>query len=228
MAKDNRTLEMFSDNLDEELNWRRKELTILYDKLPKQKNSEQPALLRANYVMLYAHWEGFTKAIFQHYIDYVKLRKLTLKELKPCFIARIIRPKGANEKGVYQEVSKIEFLINGLENRAYITDTNVSTKSNLRFGVFVDILAEVGLTIQNIEPIERRERNFSTNERRISTEIVENEIDKLVDVRNEVAHGKYLLVSYESFIYVREITMTLMENVKNKLYQAALQEKYKK
>ena len=79
MAKDNRTLTMFSDNLDEELNWRKKELTILYNKLPKQKNLEQPALLRANYVMLYAHWEGFIKSIFQHYIDYVKLRGLTLK-----------------------------------------------------------------------------------------------------------------------------------------------------
>jgi hypothetical protein len=227
MAKENRTLAMFSDNLDEELNWRKKELTTLYNKLPKQSNSEQPALLRANYVMLYAHWEGFVKAVFQHYIDYVKLRGLTLKELKPCFIARIIRSKGANEKGVYQEVSKIEFLINGLENRAYITDTTVSTKSNLRFSVFMDILAEVGLIIQNIEPIESRERNFNTNERRISTEIIETEIDKLVDIRNEVAHGKYLLVSYESFIYAREITMTLMENVKEKLYQAAAQEKYK-
>ena len=91
----------------------------------------------------------------------------------------------------------------------------------------MDILAEVGLTIQNIEPIEKRERNFNTNERRISTEIVETEINKLVDIRNEVAHGKYLPVSYESFIYAREVTMTFMENIKEKLYQAAAQEKYK-
>lgn len=227
MAKDNRTLEMFSDNLDDEFGWRRQELNTLYSKLSKNENADQTALLRANYVMLYAHWEGFIKSIFQHYIDYVKLRKLPLKELRSCFIARIIRSKGTSEKGIYQEVSKIEFIINGLENRAYLTDITVSTKSNLKFSVFKDILAEVGLTLQYLEPIERREKKFSTNEKRISTEIVETEINKLVDIRNEVAHGKYLPVSYESFIYAREVTIALMENVKEKLYQAAAQEKYK-
>jgi len=226
MSKANRTLEMFSDNLDDELGWRRQELLILKNKIPAQKNIDQTTLLRANYAMLYAHWEGFIKSIAENYIDYVKLRRLNLQDLKPCFIARIIRSKGSNETRINQDIIKIEFLIDKLTSRAHFTDTTVSTKFNLSFVVFKDILAEIGLNIQDIEPVLDYRATSKNNQ--VNVKKIETEIDSLVKIRNDVAHGKKLVVmTYDDFIGKWDIIILFMQNVKEKLYQAAAQEKYK-
>jgi hypothetical protein len=226
MAKENRTLEIFSDNLDDELGWRRQELLILKNKIPVQKNIEQNTLLRANYAILYAHWEGFIKSISENYIDYVKLRRLNLQDLKPCFIARIIRSKGSNETRINQDIIKIEFLIDKLTSRAHFTDTTVSTKFNLSFVVFKDILKEIGLKIQDIEPIIDYKATSKNNQ--VNVKRIETENDSLVKIRNDVAHGKKLVeMTYDDFIGKWNIIILFMQNVKEKLYQAALKEKYK-
>ena len=61
MSKENRTEQMLVDNLDNDLAWRIKELSIIKNKIPQSKNNEQEALIRAGVTILYAHWEGFVK-----------------------------------------------------------------------------------------------------------------------------------------------------------------------
>ncbi len=224
MAKDNRTLEMLSDNLDNELGWRRQELLVLKNKIPSKNNTEQTALLRANYAMLYAHWEGFIKSISENYLNYVSLRKLNVVELKACFIARIIRSKGNNEKRIYQEITKIEFILSQLNNRVHLSDNKVSTKSNLTFTVFEDILTELGLNVEDLEPV----IDYKNESNDINMKKIRTEIDNLVVIRNDVAHGKKLVeMTYDDFIGKWEIVILFMQNIKEKLYQAAAQEKYK-
>lgn len=67
---------MLVDNLDNDLAWRIKELSIIKNKIPQAKNNEQEALIRAGVTILYAHWEGFVKNAAECYLNFVSLRRL--------------------------------------------------------------------------------------------------------------------------------------------------------
>lgn len=45
MSKDNRTIEILQKNLDEDMAWRIKELSILKNKISPQKGTEQDVLI---------------------------------------------------------------------------------------------------------------------------------------------------------------------------------------
>jgi len=76
MSKNNRTLEMLQNNLDQDFAWRIKELTTIKNRIPQKKEDLQDALIRAGITMLYAHWEGFIKNATEQYLNYVSLRRL--------------------------------------------------------------------------------------------------------------------------------------------------------
>ncbi len=96
MSKDNRTIEILQKNLDEDMAWRIKELSILKNKIPPQKGTEQDVLIRAGITTLYAHWEGFIKYAAECYLQFVSLRKLNYHQLDYCFVALSSR-KSINE-----------------------------------------------------------------------------------------------------------------------------------
>lgn len=223
MAKDNRTLEHLSDNLDEELGWRRQELSILKKEIPSQINPKQAAFIRAGITMLYAHWEGFIKKAAENYINFVALRRLDLKELKPCFIVRIIRSKAIEQSKVHQEITRVEFILESLENRAYIPETSISTKFNLKFERFEDVLIEVGLDISDVEPF-----HDSSEKQNIGVSIIKREINDLVNDRNKIAHGKNLQISFIDFQQTYKTVMIAMETFKIRLFEAAQTKKYKR
>ena len=80
MSKDNRTIEILQKNLDEDMAWRIRELSILKTKIPRQKGTEQDVLIRAGITTLYAHWEGFIKYAAECYLQFVSLKKLNYHE----------------------------------------------------------------------------------------------------------------------------------------------------
>jgi hypothetical protein len=218
MSKENRTLEMLLENLDEDFSWRIKELNIIKNKIPRVKNSsvrddEQDALIRAGITILYAHWEGFVKFAADCYLNYVSLKKLKHNELQSCFLALCLKKK-INEletnKFELQQVA-VEFLLDELEKRAYIPyEGIIQTKSNLKFWVFRDICIIIGIDYKKYQ-------------------LKEKAIDKqLVERRNNIAHGKYLLVDYEGYISIYNLVIEMMRNVKNDIFDAASNEKYKR
>ncbi len=223
MPKDNRTLSQFSDNLDAELDWRRQELLVLKNAIPAQEsNPKQKSFIRAGITMLYAHWEGFVKNTATHYLNYVALRGLSVQELHPAFVARIMRGKANDKKQVEQDIERIAFVLSQLDKKVHIPDTSISTKSNLKFKVFEDILTDLGLSINNIEPFED-----AVQHKEINTIVVKNTIDKLVGDRNEIAHGKYLSITYEEFIQSYKLIINVFETLKKRFIDLAEQEKYK-
>ena len=148
MAKTNRTIIELLDNLNRELSWRRRELNFIKDKISRDVSEAQKSLIRACVTMLYAHWEGFVKNVTEAYLNFVSLRRLTHKELKPCFVAIAMRKKFDLIKSNYFEnqANAIEFLLNELDRRAFIPYRDViSTKSNLNFGILKDICSVIGI-----------------------------------------------------------------------------------
>jgi hypothetical protein len=218
MSKENRTLEMLLENLDEDFSWRIKELNIIKNKIPRVKNSsvrddEQDALIRAGITILYAHWEGFVKFAADCYLNYVSLRGLKHNELQSCFLALCLKKKINELETNKFELQKlaVEFLLDELEKRAYIPyEGIIQTKSNLKFWVFRDICIIIGIDY----------KKYQLKEKAIDRQLVER--------RNNIAHGKYLLVDYDGYISIYNLVIEMMRNIKNDIFNAASNENYKR
>lgn len=86
-----RSLDQLVQFLDDELAWRKKELTTLKFMLGKSRKRESVLLLRAALCVLYAHWEGFVKAAATSYVSFVSTRGLRYRDLTPNFVALGLR-----------------------------------------------------------------------------------------------------------------------------------------
>jgi len=212
MSKDNRTLVDFSNNLDSEFSWRRKELTLFKSKVSTFGANEQGAILRASLTMLYAHWEGFVKTSASHYLNYVSLRRLKLEELKSNYIALCIKSNfnflDSNKFKLHNDA--IEYLLTNMTNRAKVPyKSEIDTKSNLRFDVFTDICFLLGIDLA-------------------AYKIYARKIDTLVDKRNNVAHGRYAIIDSEDFNTYYNTMVDVITRFKNDLYDAAQSEYFKR
>ncbi|ACK67472.1 conserved hypothetical protein [Rippkaea orientalis PCC 8801] len=214
MSKDNQTVSILEQNLDDDLSWRIKELSLLKNKIPVQKGTEQAVLIKAGITLLYAHWEGFVKYSAECYLQFVSMQRLKYNELDYCFIALCSR-KSINELlktqkfELQQEI--VKNLLDNLEQRAQIPyEGIINTKSNLNFEVFRDICVIIGIDY----------KQYETNQKAID--------EKLLTVRNKIAHGKDLKKNYEDFIDIYQIVTTLMRNIKDDILNAAITERYKR
>src|SRR5690606_30193343 len=72
-----RTLEMFCDFLDEELAWRKKELSVLKNLVERDLGtfSHNKALARCGVALLYAHWEGFVRIAGTSFLEFVLMQR---------------------------------------------------------------------------------------------------------------------------------------------------------
>ena len=77
--------------MDDELAWRKRELTTLKHMVERARSHEKVFLLRAAVCVLYAHWEGFVKAAATSYASFVDAQGLRYRDLAPNFVALGLR-----------------------------------------------------------------------------------------------------------------------------------------
>ena len=145
-----RSLTELTQLLDDELAWRKKELTTLKVLLDKSRRQhETMLLLRAAICLLYAHWEGFVKAAATGYLSFVATRGVRYQDLTPNFVAL----------GLWSDISRAgesnlptlrtaltTRLISGLSERASINwKQSFDAGSNLNFKTLNEIMCAVGL-----------------------------------------------------------------------------------
>ena len=71
-----------SSIFDEELIWRRQELSDLKSAIRAADVPSKPVLLRSLITMSYAHWEGYTRTCATRYFQHLTLRKYTYEKLE--------------------------------------------------------------------------------------------------------------------------------------------------
>ena len=182
--------------------WRRKELKIIKDQIPLKSNPIQNASLRFSVPILYAHWEGFVKKSCELYLEFVAKKYLKHSELKPQFVALSLSKKLGNLeiKNIEEKTKAVEFLIGQInKNSNMLTKNVIQTKSNLRYHVFEEILFIIGID----------ESKFSNKK---------SLINDLVDARNNIAHGDYLRVEYETYHVMHKDVQDLMELLKTMIF----------
>jgi hypothetical protein len=198
--------------LSDELGWRRKELFVYRSLLTNADGSKKQALLRGAIALLYAHWEGFVKVAAEAYIGFVNLRRLKLGELAANFVALAAKGKmtsAAESKKPRVHREFIEWLTHEWTARARLPSDAVVTTGNLSSNVFKAIVDLIGLEYR---------ADFALAETGI--------IDRLVTLRNAVAHGEWEMVSERDFeeLYLR--IDGLLSMISNDIELAAIQNIY--
>lgn len=192
-----RTVEALDHEIDAEIAWRKQELTTTFQLAQQSSGAAQRASLRSGVVILYAHWEGWIKAVAQLYVRYVNTKSIPYESLSDAFLGNALKTKmaaidGASAPLVHNQFAS--FMRTGLSKGATLSEGLVQSESNLSSRVLFDIVDRLGL------------------ERRPVYELRANRIDSdLVHKRNTVAHGEYLDLTLDDFRLLRTDIMELLE-----------------
>ena len=201
-----RTVEDLYDEISNETAWRKKELTTSL-KLVQQSTNAQKFNLRSGILLLYAHWEGWVKQVAQLYIRYVNMQRPPYEKLSAAFLGNALKTKislmeEASTPRVHKEFAL--FLLEGLAQKASLSEDLVQTQSNLSSKVFLDVVERLGLP---------QRPEYSTRANLID--------EKLVGRRNTIAHGKFLTLEAEDFLSLQKDVLDLLEIFTNDVHNAA-------
>ncbi|WP_086682257.1 MAE_28990/MAE_18760 family HEPN-like nuclease [Amycolatopsis pretoriensis] len=192
-----RTVEALDQEIDAEISWRKQELTTAFKLVQQASGPARKANLRSGVLILYAHWEGWVKAIAQLYIRYVNTRSIAYESLSEAFLGNALKTKMAavDEATTPMVHNKFAtFIRTEMSKGATLSEDLVRTESNLSSSVLFEILDRLGL--------ERRPQYL------LRASMIDND---LVHRRNTIAHGQYLDLTLEDFKTLRVDTMDLLE-----------------
>ena len=205
-----RTVEDFVDRLAEEISWRRKELTELKRLVETSSSNQtrQAVLTRAAVALLYAHWEGFVKAVAELYLEFVRMQRCKNCELSNNLLAVVMRAQlntaGASNK-IGPHIAMVEYFRTQSEEKAILPSKKVvRTDANLSSKVLMEILDILGIEAAEYSP---------------KWNLLDN---SLLARRNHIAHGNLLPVEAEDYLALHEEIVALMALFRNSIENAAV------
>lgn len=209
------SVEEFSDFLDQDLSWRKKELLFLKNRAGGCKAIAQSALIRSGIALAYAHWEGFVKKSSDKYLSFVLSQKNTYEKLQDNFFGILICKELTKFQGAKKQYIFTEFSKNNIQKYKLIPDFKlgdfIDTQSNLTPTLFQEILLILGIN----------EKLFSTKDKFIDEKILKN--------RHEIAHGKRCdNFSYKEMEEIITEVLNMLEEYKKILLDYAINKKYLK
>ncbi len=133
-----------SDILDEDLIWRRRELSDIKTALKSADTAARPAFLRSVITMGYAHWEGYVRTCANRYFEFLVLRKKTFAEFERQIYVNSILGRldalSASKVGVEARCKLVSEILDGTTGTFSRLNPNlIDTRSNLSTDVIKDI-----------------------------------------------------------------------------------------
>ncbi len=207
MGKHNRSLEEFTNNINQDFIERRNEIKVMKDLVEKNK-AEIEANIYAKYfiVCLYANWEGFIKYASECFISFVAHKNLKNEELNYGLLAisNLDKIKDFLESNIALKAKAIEELIKSLPQKAKIpSNFKIATYSNLNTETLEEICIVLGLD----------ENKYSTKKGIID--------EKLLRKRNEITHGTAIRISAEESIEIYDDVFPILEEFRNDVLNKA-------
>lgn len=217
------------EEIEAEQKWRTDEMRFFQNIIANIKpDVKQDQYRRALVLLLYAHFEGFCKFAFTHYIKAVNHRRIkcheanyaiaasTLSKIfaslrnpdKKCDIFRKTLPEDsqlhrfARDREFLERISEISSLDVSLD------DNLIDTESNLKPEILQKILYRLGLPHSTFDNLN-------------------GQINKLLNCRNTIAHGEkragisketYDSLKEDVFFIINEVKREIMKSLKNKSY----------
>lgn len=209
------------EKIDNELAWRKKELTSIkvdVESSQIKEKSEQSRAIRSGIAMLYAHWKGAIKSIAEFYLIYVSGLNLKYGELKNNFLAIAIK----NSLNEFEDTKKAT-IHNKLIDNVYSKKNEISqipckniikTDSNLKMDIFKEIAATIGI---------------DHNPYMLKKMLIDQ---RLLGNRNKIAHGERLetlegISNPTDYIELHKTIIELIDKFAQNIKDAAENEDYK-
>lgn len=209
-----RTAEQLIDKLASDIAWRKKELSEIKSLIELKNFSTQrhEALIRSGVCLLYAHWEGFVKLASNSYLEHVALQKLRYDQLASNFLAlamkeKLKEAKETNKPSLYIPIC--DFFISQLDGKCSLPQEAISTASNLSSEILKEITYILGIDFSL----------YSTKSKLID--------EKLLKIRNEIAHGNYLLIDRKEYIELHTEVIAMLEIFRNQIENASINKDFK-
>ena len=207
-----RTPQELTDSLDRELSWRKRELSTILLQLEKSDLKVQVVMIRSGVCLLYAHWEGFVKAAAQRYLEYVANLRLRYRELQRNFLVVDLRRqirRFANRRNTDQAKELVDKVLDGERRFSTNNIEPIDTRSNLNSKVLMDILNQVGINVSE----------YRSKDKLLDIRLVQN--------RNNVAHGKWLEMESDDYTELHTAIVGLMDRFRDDLENAVTKESYR-
>ncbi len=209
-----RTLEQLVGLVDEDLAWRKRELSKVLTAVDSA-TADPVALstfVRAGIVLLYAHWEGFLKKTLSEYVEYVSYQRPSQESLTDGFMTLCWKKhvQWGNLPATNQRLGLLTRFFRSREtSRMVFLDSRViDTKSNLSFPVAEDLLWSVDIESDWLAPKAKL-------------------IDKaLLGRRNHIAHGQFLDVDSKDYRALHKQTIGILNELRNRVQNAAVTKSY--
>ena len=207
-----RTLSDLQEAVDNETAWRRRELTTALMNVQGSRGSKIQVNLRAGVALLYAHWEGWVKALGRLYIEYVNTQGPCFEDLSPAFLGNALRTRLDSVSQALSAQIHVEFgsflLDSGLKSKVTLNPDLIRTSGNLSSSVLRDVTTRLGLPYA---PYETRSNLID---------------EKLVRRRNNISHGDYLEVDEESYEELHQKVLEMLNRFTADLLNAAATRAY--
>ena len=211
-----RSLENLDDALDEEISWRKKELSILMNNYESAGSNKKDHTLRIAIFLIYAHWEGFIKKASEIYLEYVSFKKVKLDEVNSNLLALALESCFDNQislTNIRHKKEIVDLFINNLNNYTFQYKVGqVNTQSNLN----IDILEKICLSL-------------GIDRALLDVDAIWID-DRLLQYRNMIAHGEKLIQERITFDLkdLKNKIQDSLEAYKNLISNAASTQSYLK
>lgn len=167
---------MIEEEIVQEINWRINEISILktLPVLNQLSEEQEKTLLRYSFPALYALWEGFVCSSLEIYIREINRKNLTYLELNKKIRAHHIdnELKLSNPRQNFDKKEKFVKMYDELINKKVRISSKLPTESNINFKVLCKIFNRLNLDSIPENPYKA-------------------DLDKLLLLRNKIAHGEY-------------------------------------
>lgn len=210
-----RTESELFNKVDEELSWRKADLTRLRALILKNENTlVSQTLLRAAVPIIYAHWEGFIKETSIAYLNFLSIRGLKFSEQSTGILALHIKANYFTKSSLHSEferaVQLIDFIENQISSRSNLKSipNAINTKSNLDSKVLMEITQIFDIDYSKFEA-------YST--------FIDSQ---LLDARNGIAHGEYKKIDNDTYQQLHDIVLKLITIFKDEIENKVVLKEY--
>jgi hypothetical protein len=199
-----------SDLFDEDLIWRRKELSDMKSAVRTADAAAKPVLLRAIITMSYAHWEGYVRTCANRYFEYLTIRRRPYSDLeRQIYVNTFLVRIDALHQGRASLEMRCQLINDVLDGTTgtfnYVHPSLIDTKSNLN----TDVIKEICI-ICSVES-----SHFET--KRVFLD------QFLLKRRNAIAHGQQEFIQESGMNDLVADILALMQHfrtlLENKVYQ---------
>lgn len=204
------------DKIDEELSWRKKELTQMRFIVSTATTENELTILRSSIVLLYAHWEGLVKKLLTLYLEHIVAQSLHNYELKPNFYAMSLSSEFEqfkNTKKIHHYIDLTNAILNSTNNIPNIPcEKIIDTKSNLNSALFKELMMLLDL---------------DTSIHDTSFNLID---ERLLARRNGIAHGenrKRFPLDKEEYDDIHTRILQIMDDLATQIKDAAENKSYK-